>query len=32
MNRDIARWEFMEHQDANKEDRDEKMRQKYKIG
>ena len=32
MNRDIKRWEFMEYQDSTQEQRNEKMRQKYKIG
>jgi len=32
MNRDIRRWEFMEHEDNTKDLRNERMRQKYKIG
>ena len=32
MNRDIKRWEFMEYQDSTQEQRNERMRQKYKIG
>ena len=32
MNRDIKRWEFMEHQDNTVEERKERMRQKYKLG
>ena len=32
MHRDIKRWEYMESQDKDTEDRNERMRQKYKIG
>lgn len=32
MQRDIKRWEFMEQQDNDVENRNERMRQKYKIG
>ena len=32
MQRDIKRWEFMEQQDNDVQDRNERMRQKYKIG
>ena len=32
MNRDVKRWEYMEHQENTLSQRQEKMRQKYKIG
>lgn len=32
MNRDVKRWEFMEHQESTLDQRQDKMRQKYKIG
>lgn len=32
MNRDVKRWEFMEHQESTVDQRQDKMRQKYKIG
>ena len=32
MQRDIKRWEFMEHEYTNVEARNDRMRQKYKLG
>ena len=32
MQRDIARWEFMEQQDSQKDEQLDKMRKKYKLG